>query len=246
MSTNATARLYRMMMPDHKCPYGQKSRWLLKRYGLPFEDHLLRTHDEVQEFKRLENVETTPQTWIGDERIGGYDDLRAYFGKPLPDPDATTYRPVIAIFAVAALLAAAMTAATDGPGWALIPRFAAFAMVLLGLQKLQDVESFSTMFLNYDLMSQRWVPYAYAYPFLETGAGLLMIAGLMPWLSGPVALFIGGVGAWSVFRAVWIEKRELKCACVGGGSNVPLGFVSLTENLVMLGMGLFTILRALV
>ena len=40
----------------------------------------------------------------------------------------------------------------------------------------------------------------------------------------------------SVFKAVYIDKRELKCACVGGSSRVPLGFVSLTENLAMVGM----------
>jgi hypothetical protein len=37
-----------------------------------------------------------------------------------------------------------------------------------------------------------------------------------------------------VVKAVYIDKRELKCACVGGDSNVPLGFVSLTENLFMI------------
>lgn len=244
MPSTAKARLYRMMMPDHKCPYGQKSLWLLRRYGLSVEDHPLRTRAEVDEFKRLEGVSTTPQTWIGDERIGGYDDLRAYFGKPLRDPKATTYRPIVAIFSVAALMAVAVTILAEIPAWAVLPLFAAIAMMLLGLQKLQDVEAFSSMFLNYDLMAQRWVPYAYAYPFLETGAGALMIAGVFPWLSGPVALFIGAVGAFSVYRAVWVEKRSLKCACVGGNSNVPLGFVSLTENLVMILMGLFTIIRA--
>ena len=54
---------------------------------------------------------------------------------------------------------------------------------------------------------------------------------------------IGGIGAISVIKAVYIDKRELKCACVGGGSNVPLGFVSLTENLMMLGMGLWMLVR---
>ena len=52
---------------------------------------------------------------------------------------------------------------------------------------------------------------------------------------------IGGIGAASVIKAVYIDKRELKCACVGGNSNVPLGFVSLTENLLMLLMGLVTL-----
>lgn len=63
-----------------------------------------------------------------------------------------------------------------------------------------------------------------------------MVAGVLTWLSAPVALFIGTVGAVSVFKAVYVDKRELKCACVGGSSNVPLGFVSLTENVMMVAM----------
>ncbi|MED5460465.1 MAG: MauE/DoxX family redox-associated membrane protein, partial [Pseudomonadota bacterium] len=105
--------------------------------------------------------------------------------------------------------------------------------------------SFSTMFLNYDLLAQRYVPYSYVYPYAETAAGLLMLAGTLIWVAAPLALFIGTVGAVSVFKAVYIDKRELKCACVGGNSNVPLGFVSLTENLVMIGMGLWMPLRML-
>ncbi len=117
--------------------------------------------------------------------------------------------------------------------------FISISMVLLGLQKLQDVERFATMFLNYDLLAQRWVRYGYVYPFVETGAGLLMMAGVLTWLSGPAALFVASIGAVSVFKAVYVDKRELKCACVGGESNVPLGFVSLTENLMMIGMAVW-------
>jgi hypothetical protein len=112
-------------------------------------------------------------------------------------------------------------------------------MSILALLKLQNVESFSAMFLNYDLLAKRWVPYGYVYPFAEGLAGILMTAGALTWLSVPIALFIGTVGAVSVFKAVYIDKRELKCACVGGSSNVPLGFISLTENLMMIGMALW-------
>ena len=62
--------------------------------------------------------------------------------------------------------------------------------------------------------------------------------------SGNLAV-IGSVGAMSVFKAVYIDKRELKCACVGGSSNVPLGFVSLTENLMMIAMAVWMALAAL-
>jgi len=116
-------------------------------------------------------------------------------------------------------------------------------MTLLAVQKLQDVESFSTMFLNYDLLARRWVRYGYIYPFGEALTGILMIAGALMWIAVPVALFIGTVGAVSVFKAVYIDKRELKCACVGGNSNVPLGFVSLTENLMMMVMAIWMPVR---
>jgi len=89
------------------------------------------------------------------------------------------------------------------------------------------------------VLARRWVPYGYVYPFAEFTAGALMAAHLLPWVSIPVALVIGTIGAFSVFKAVYIDKRSLKCACVGGSSNVPLGFVSLTENLAMIAMAIW-------
>lgn len=73
-----------------------------------------------------------------------------------------------------------------------------------------------------------------------------MVAHALPIVSVPVSLFIGTVGAVSVFKAVYIDKRELKCACVGGSSNVPLGFVSLTENVMMVVMALWMGARAFI
>lgn len=242
-----SAELYRMVMPDHLCPYGLKSKALLKRRGYRVRDHHLTTREETDAFMEAHGVETTPQTWIGGRRIGGYDELRVHFGIDDPSSDGTSYRPVVAVFAVAALLALAISwLAGRGPGLPTIELFAAVSMALLGLQKLKDIEGFSTMFLNYDVLAQQWVGYGYLYPFAEAGAGILMVAGLWPWLSGPVALLAGGIGAVSVFKAVYIDRRELRCACVGGDSNVPLGFVSFTENMMMLGMGVWTLARVVV
>ena len=240
-TSQGRAVLYRMDTPEHTCPYGLKSKDLLERQGYAVEDHILASRAEADAFKAEHGVETTPQTWIDGERIGGYDDLAVHFGKKDPDADGTTYRPVIALFSVAALLAVAFTwfafdALLNGQT---VMWFVSVSMVLLGLQKLKDVEGFSTMFLNYDLLAKRWVPYGYVYPFAETGAGLLMTAMVWHWLSVPVALFIGTIGAVSVFKAVYVDKRELKCACVGGDSKVPLGFISLTENLGMVAMALW-------
>nr|WP_294847960.1 glutaredoxin family protein [uncultured Sphingomonas sp.] len=236
-----TAVIYRMVMPGHTCPYGLKSLHLLKSQGYTVEDHHLTTRAETDAFKAEHQVETTPQTFINGQRIGGYTDLRAFVGRPLPDKAKTTYRPVIALFAMTAAMAMAASIAMLGSPFTVHAAewFIAFSMCVLALLKLQDVESFSSMFLNYDLLAKRWVPYATLYPFLEGLAGVLMISGRLNWLSVPVALTIGSIGAVSVYKAVYIDKRELKCACVGGSSNVPLGFVSLTENVMMVAMALW-------
>ena len=52
---------------------------------------------------------------------------------------------------------------------------------------------------------------------------MLMVAGALTWLSAPVVLFIGTVSADSVFKAVYTDKRELKCPCVGGPATFRSG-----------------------
>ena len=244
-SDTKSATLYRMVMDDHLCPYGLKAKDLLERRGFEVDDRPLTSRAETDAFKAKHDVKTTPQVFIRDARIGGYDALRDYFGDGKSGDSGTSYQPVIAIFAVAALMALATSWAAFGEIRPLraFEWFIAISMCILGIQKLQDVEKFSTMFLNYDLLARRWVRYGYVYPFAETGAGVLMIAGALIWIAAPVALVIGTIGAVSVFKAVYIDKRELKCACVGGDSNVPLGFISLTENLMMIGMALWMLIK---
>ena len=241
------AVIHRMVMPNHICPYGLKAVHLLKSAGYEVEDHHLTTREETDAFKAEHGVATTPQIFIGGERIGGHDDLRRFLGKRVVDPKATSYRPVIILFAMTALTALAASYAVSGNAFTIRAAewFIAISMVVLSLLKLQNVESFATMFLNYDLLAKRWVPYSYIYPYAEGVAGVLMVAGALTWLSVPIALFIGTIGAVSVFKAVYVDRRELKCACVGGSSNVPLGFISLTENLMMIAMAVWMGLGAL-
>lgn len=245
MSNRPSAVIHRMVMATHTCPYGLKALDLLRRKGFEVEDCHLTTREQTDLFKAAQGVGTTPQVFIDGERIGGYDDLRGHFGMRIAEPGAPSYRPVAALFAMAALLAmAASHAAFGSPVTENTLRwFGGFSMAILALVKLQDVEKFSTMFLNYDLLAKRWVPYGTIYPFAEGLAGVLMVARALNWLSIPIALFIGTVGTISVFKAVYVEKRELKCACVGGSSNVPLGFVSLTENLGMIAMAVWMLAR---
>ena len=241
---NKKAILYRMVTDEHICPFGIKSKDLLEREGFSIEDHHLTSREETDKFKQKHSVKTTPQTFINDKRIGGYDDLRDYFGKDEAGQTGTTYTPVIAIFSVAALLSLAYQFAISGEFVSIrtLMLFIAFSMAFLAVQKLKDLYGFTNSFITYDLLAMKWLRYGYIYPFIEAYAGIGMVAQLPALVVAPFSLFIGMVGAISVFKAVYVDKRELKCACVGGDSNVPLGFVSLSENLFMIAGALIMLL----
>lgn len=239
------ATLYRMVMEKHICPYGLKAKDLLERNNYEIEDHHLKTREETDQFKKEHGVSTTPQIFIDGVRIGGYDKLREYFDKDANKENKKSYQPIITLFSMTFLMAfvAASVAQDSILSVKTIEWFIAFSMCFLAYLKLRDIETFSTMFLNYDLLARRWVRYGYIYPFAEATAGILMIGSWFNIISIPIALFIGSVGALSVIKAVYIDKRELKCACVGGDSNVPLGFISLTENIMMILMALWMLIK---
>lgn len=242
---NKKAILYRMMSKDHICPYGIKSKYLLERQGFDVEDHPLTSRHEVDAFKEKHQVKTTPQAFVDGERLGGYDDLVKHFNVHTLKQKGTTYQPIIAIFSTTFLMAIAVAYALSQsfPLIRIVELFIAISMCVLGIMKLRDLYSFTNQFLGYDLLAMKWVPYAYIYPFAETLAGILMIAGAFIWLAAPAAFFIGTVGCISVFKAVYIDKRELKCACVGGDSSVPLGLISLTENIMMVAMAIWMVFK---
>lgn len=246
-----SAVIFRMVMSDHLCPFGLKSLDALKRDDYDITDRYITTQDQNSLVKDSLGIETTPQTFIDGKRIGGNDELQVFLGNSKPKgEDETTYTPIIAIFSVTALMTSALC-------WALsvsilsiqaLMWFVALSMCVLAIKKLEDLESFTTSFLGYDLLAQRVVRYAYVYPFFEAFAGIAMLAD-QPWLNpiaGIVALTIGLIGGISVIKAVYIDKRELTCACMGGDSKVPLGAISLTENVMMVGMGGYMLIRVLV
>lgn len=246
MNEKKEATLYRMVAPDHLCPWGLKARDLLNRNGYRIVDRHLTSEEEIERYKKEKNVEDTPQIFIEGEHLGGYDELREHLGLG-PDPkEGKTYQPVVAIFAVTFGMALTATWASLGSLnlIRIVELFIAFSMCVLGVMKLQNLQSYENGFIQYDLLARRYVPYASVYAFIEAIGGILMIGGLLTWIVAPVVLVVTTLGAISITKAVYIDKRDLECACVGGGSNVPLGFLSLTENLMMMAMAIWMMTKS--
>lgn len=237
--TKPTAVIFRLVKGEQICPFGLKALHLLKsRYHVI--DCPIKNDDEASLVKDTLNVKTTPQIFINNQPIGGYDDLSVFLGKRSPNPNKKSYRPIIAVLVSTFLMAIALAMAM-GVLFSVQPLlwFVAFSMCVLAIKKLENLDSFSNGFLGYDLLARKWVPYAYIYPFIELLSGLTMLSHhpLAMAIGGLLAMVIGAIGAVSVIKAVYLDKRNLSCACVGGNSKVPLGFISLMENIAMLIMG---------
>jgi glutaredoxin 3 len=73
-----TATLYRMVLPDHVCPFGVRAKQMLEDAGYSVDDRILATREEVDALKNRLSVATTPQVFIDEEAIGGASELAAF------------------------------------------------------------------------------------------------------------------------------------------------------------------------
>jgi glutaredoxin len=81
MSENKTATLYRMVLPEHTCPFGVRAKEMLEANGFTVEDKILDSREVVDAFKAEHGVQTTPLVFIDGERIGGSDELERYLSQ---------------------------------------------------------------------------------------------------------------------------------------------------------------------
>lgn len=81
MPDNRKIILYRMVLPEHTCPFGVRAKQMLEQCGADFEDRILSSREEVDAFQAEHGVSTTPQIFIDGERIGGSEELETYLAR---------------------------------------------------------------------------------------------------------------------------------------------------------------------
>ncbi|MCY4444360.1 MAG: hypothetical protein OXC44_06140 [Proteobacteria bacterium] len=115
----------------------------------------------------------------------------------------------------------------------------------LAFLKLLDVGAFKKSFLRYDLVASRLPYYGTVYPWLELSVGISFLAFPEQLASGILATFMGVSGAISItINKLKPEQNTASghaanhCACTGGHLKVPLGLLSIAENIAMIVMGI--------
>ncbi|HYI42627.1 MAG TPA: glutaredoxin domain-containing protein [Sphingomicrobium sp.] len=75
------AILYRMVLPEHTCPFGLRAKAMLEQAGIETEDHILASREEVDAFKAEHGLTTTPLIFVDGEKVGGSQDLERFLAE---------------------------------------------------------------------------------------------------------------------------------------------------------------------
>ena len=121
--------------------------------------------------------------------------------------------------------------------------FMGISICLLAMLKLMDIEAFGISFKKYDLISSRFNQWIYFYPFCELLIGISFLLSVPPSSVILIAFILGIIGMASVFKAIYLDKLKLNCACIGGYAKTPLGIISFIENLLMAIMSALILLK---
>lgn len=149
------------------------------------------------------------------------------------------YRPLIVIAMISVFTALALSVTGRVP---MMNGLMGMFLCFLSALKFFNLSGFAAGFAQYDVVASRYRPYGTAYPFIELVLGLLYLSGLWPLLSNIAMIGIMSVGTMGVIKTIR-SGQSVQCACVGTGFNIPVGRVTLTENVVMAAMAAASIVH---
>lgn len=160
--------------------------------------------------------------------------------RPAAAPDAgqpkASYYPLVLILLYLLGAVGLAEAASDGfDGMRAMARFMAGFFLVFSFFKLLNLSAFADAYAGYDVVAARWRVWGYAYPFVELALGAAYLTGFQPVTTNVVTLVVMGVGTVGVVKSL-LARRKIRCACLGTVFNLPMSYVTLVEDLLMVAM----------
>ena len=169
---------------------------------------------------------------------------------PIPFEDETkswiaTYKPILLIFAYItgiALLVEYMHGEFILMRW--MNHFMAGFFLVFSFFKLLNLKGFAESYSMYDVVAKKWSGWGYVYVFTELALGIAFLTGFNPILTNTVTFVIMTVSIIGVLQSV-MNKRKIKCACLGDVFNLPMSTITIIEDALMIGMSAVMVLKML-
>lgn len=154
----------------------------------------------------------------------------------LPEKSWSTYQPLLLIVSFIAGVSLLVQYPFDNFSAMLWMRhFMAGFFIVFAFFKLLNVEGFANSYQMYDIIAARWRTWAYIYPFVELGLGVLYLINIAPTFTNWATILVLGVSSIGVIKSN-LDRRAIKCACLGDVFNLPMSTVTIVEDLTMVAM----------
>jgi copper chaperone CopZ len=147
-----------------------------------------------------------------------------------------TYKPILLIFAYIigiTLLVEWMRGEFVLMRW--MSYFMAGFFLVFSFFKLLNLKGFAESYAMYDIVAKRWNGWGYVYAFTELALGIAFLTGFNPLITNSVTFIVMSISIVGVLQSV-MNKRKIKCACLGAVFNLPMSTITIIEDALMIGM----------
>ena len=107
--------------------------------------------------------------------------------------------------------------------------------IIFSFFKILDIKGFSMSFSMYDPLAKQAPIYGYIYPFIEALLGMMFLIRFEVNIALILTLIVLGITTIGVTQTL-INKRNIKCACLGTTLNLPMTEATFIENAIMIIM----------
>jgi cation transport ATPase len=167
--------------------------------------------------------------------------------KEVPKTWFETYRPLLLIFSF--ITGVSIIKAfhsnifeTEHFSWMhFMNNFMAGFFIVFSFFKFLNLKAFAESYAMYDLLAMKAPAYGFVYPFIELGLGLAYLTAFQPAFTNWATAIIMGFSSIGVIQSV-VDKKKIRCACLGTVFNLPMSTVTIIEDLLMVGMAILMII----
>lgn len=153
------------------------------------------------------------------------------------------YYPLFVLISIIFGVSLILSLRSNGGTMSFMNSFMAGFFISFSFFKILDVRGFANSYIRYDIIASKSVFYAYTYPFIELGLGLLYVSGIYPKIVNSITAGIMLIGLFGIINAI-AKRKKLNCACMGTIINLPLSVVSVLENTIMIIMAVVKLFLA--
>lgn len=149
---------------------------------------------------------------------------------------AETYKPILLIFGYILGVTVLIEATSSAFVWTRwMEHFMAGFFLIFSFFKLLNLQGFADSYSTYDIIARKWNTWGYIYAFVELGLGVAFLIGFNPLLTNIATFAVMSVSIVGVLQSV-VNKRKIRCACLGAVFNLPMSSVTIIEDALMISM----------